>query len=55
MRQTSHRTWGWSKGIAPITWGADWDYCGTANPVVITPDSSPCCIHEALIVTSVRI
>ena len=51
MRQISYRIWEWNKNIAPTIWGADWNYYGTADYVVITLDLSPYCIHETLIVT----
>jgi len=38
--QSSHNTWGRGKDIAPTTWGADWDSCGTADHIVITLDPS---------------
>ena len=40
-----------SKDRAPTIWGADWDYFGTANHIVIILYPSSCCIQEALIVT----
>jgi len=56
MRQLSYTIWGWSKDKIPTTWGASWDYCGTADcgtadHVVITLDPSPRCIQETLIIT----
>ena len=48
----SYTTWGWNKNIASTIWGADWDYCSTADYVIITLDpSSSHCIQEVLIVT----
>ena len=51
MRQISHITWEWSKNVASTTWGADWDYCCTADYVVITLDPILCCTCKILIVT----
>ena len=51
MRQTSYCTWGASEVGAPTTWGADWDYYGTANYIIITLCSTPYCILKILIVT----
>jgi len=42
---------GLSKNRAPTTWGADWDYFGVADYVVITIYPSLCYIQEILIVT----
>jgi len=36
--------WGLSKDRAPTTWGADWDYFGIANHIIITLYPSPYCI-----------
>ena len=51
IRQTSHRTWGWSKDIVPTTWSTDWDYYSAADYVIIILNPSPCCIHKISIVT----
>ena len=42
---------GVSKATTPTTWGADWDYFGTADRCRHTLDPSPCCIQEVSIVT----
>jgi len=42
---------GLSKNRIPTTWGADWDYFGVANHIVITLYPNPCCIQEISIVT----
>jgi len=48
----SHSTWGESKNRAPTTWGANWDYFGAANYVIITLSPSLYCILKVLIITS---
>ena len=47
----SHSIWGESEDRVPTTWGADWDYFGTADHVIITLGPSPHCILEVLLVT----
>ena len=53
IRKMSHSTWGESEVGTPTIWGADWDYFSTANHVVITLNSSSCCILNILIITGV--
>ena len=43
--------WKLSKNRAPTTWGANWDYFGTADHVIIILYPSPYCIHEVSIIT----
>ena len=51
MRKMSHSTWGESEVGAPTIWGADWNYFSIADCVIITLNSSLCCILEVSIVT----
>ena len=43
--------WGESKDRAPITWGANWDYFGAANYIIITLYPGLCWVYEVLITT----
>ena len=47
----SYNTWGLSKVMVSITWGANWDSCGTANCIIIILNPSPYYILEVSIVT----
>jgi len=47
------KQWGPSKNRASTIWGADWDYFGTADHIIITLYPSPCCIQETSIVTCI--
>ena len=47
------KQWEQSKNITSTIWGADWDYYSAANHIIITLNSSPCCIQELLIVTNI--
>jgi len=48
MRQQEGR----NEVVAPTTWGADWDYFGAADHCCHTLCPCPCCLQEALIVTT---
>jgi len=48
---TRRRKWGLDQDIMPTTWGADWDYFGTADRCRHTLYPCPCWLQEASIVT----
>ena len=50
MRQLSHCIWGESKVGAPTTWGADWDYYGTADHIITTLCPTLCYILKVSII-----